>query len=74
MTTLLSCPEIHNGSTVMQAHVHLAAWREVTADDAALLGQVNPRADVVAVAQSGHMIPWDNLRRHSLRTISAGLT
>jgi pimeloyl-ACP methyl ester carboxylesterase len=33
----------------------------VTADDAALLGQVNPRADVVAVAQSGHMIPWDNL-------------
>ncbi len=33
----------------------------VTADDAALLAQVNPRADVVAVAQSGHMIPWDNL-------------
>ncbi len=33
----------------------------VTADDAALLGRVNPRADVVAVAHSGHMIPWDNL-------------
>jgi N-formylmaleamate deformylase len=33
----------------------------VTAEDAALLARVNPRADVVAVAQSGHMIPWDNL-------------
>jgi N-formylmaleamate deformylase len=33
----------------------------VTAADAALLRQVNPRADVVAVAGSGHMVPWDNL-------------
>ena len=33
----------------------------VTAADAALLQQVNPRADVVAVADSGHMVPWDNL-------------
>jgi N-formylmaleamate deformylase len=33
----------------------------VTAADAARLGQVNPRADVVAVAHSGHMVPWDNL-------------
>lgn len=33
----------------------------VTADDAALLRQLNPRADVVAVAGSGHMVPWDNL-------------
>jgi N-formylmaleamate deformylase len=35
----------------------------VTASDAALLEQVNPRADVVAVARSGHMIPWDNLEQ-----------
>jgi N-formylmaleamate deformylase len=33
----------------------------VTAADAAALEQVNPRADVVAVAHSGHMVPWDNL-------------
>jgi N-formylmaleamate deformylase len=33
----------------------------VTAEDAALLRRVNPRAEVVAVADSGHMIPWDNL-------------
>jgi N-formylmaleamate deformylase len=33
----------------------------VTAADAALLERVNPRADVVSVAHSGHMIPWDNL-------------
>jgi N-formylmaleamate deformylase len=33
----------------------------VTAADAARLGQVNPRAEVVAVARSGHMVPWDNL-------------
>jgi len=33
----------------------------VTAADAALLREVNPRADVVAVADSGHMVPWDNL-------------
>ncbi len=33
----------------------------VTATDAALLEQVNRRADVVAVPRSGHMIPWDNL-------------
>jgi N-formylmaleamate deformylase len=33
----------------------------VTAADAALLGRVNPRADVVAVPRSGHMVPWDNL-------------
>jgi N-formylmaleamate deformylase len=33
----------------------------VTEADAALLRQVNPRADVVAVADSGHMVPWDNL-------------
>ena len=33
----------------------------VTAADAALLAQVNPRADVVAIPGSGHMIPWDNL-------------
>jgi len=32
----------------------------VTAADAAALEQVNPRADVVAVALSGHMVPWDN--------------
>lgn len=32
----------------------------VTASDAELLAQVNPRADVVAIAGSGHMIPWDN--------------
>jgi hypothetical protein len=24
---------------------------------------VNPRADVAAVAHSGHMIPWDNLEQ-----------
>jgi N-formylmaleamate deformylase len=35
----------------------------VTADDAALLERVNPRAQVVAVAHSGHMIPWDNLEQ-----------
>ena len=33
----------------------------VTAEDAALLSRVNPRAEVVAVPDSGHMIPWDNL-------------
>jgi N-formylmaleamate deformylase len=33
----------------------------VTASDAAALEQVNPRADVVAIAHSGHMVPWDNL-------------
>jgi N-formylmaleamate deformylase len=33
----------------------------VTAEDAATLRQVNPRAEVVAVADAGHMIPWDNL-------------
>lgn len=33
----------------------------VTAKDAAAAEQVNRRADVVAVARSGHMIPWDNL-------------
>jgi N-formylmaleamate deformylase len=33
----------------------------VTAADAAALEHVNPRADVVAVAHSGHMVPWDNL-------------
>jgi N-formylmaleamate deformylase len=33
----------------------------VTAEDAALLRRVNPRAEVVAVPDSGHMIPWDNL-------------
>jgi N-formylmaleamate deformylase len=32
----------------------------VTAADAASLEQVNPRADVVAIARSGHMVPWDN--------------
>ena len=35
----------------------------VTADDAALLERVNPRAVVAAVAHSGHMIPWDNLKQ-----------
>jgi N-formylmaleamate deformylase len=35
----------------------------VTADNAALLERVNPRAGVVAVAHSGHMIPWDNLEQ-----------
>ena len=35
----------------------------VTAADAALLEQVNPRAEVTAVAHSGHMIPWDNLKQ-----------
>jgi len=24
---------------------------------------VNPRAEVTAVAHSGHMIPWDNLKQ-----------
>jgi N-formylmaleamate deformylase len=33
----------------------------VTAADAALLKRVNPRAEMVAVPHSGHMIPWDNL-------------
>jgi N-formylmaleamate deformylase len=33
----------------------------VTAEDAALLRQANPRADVVSVADSGHMVPWDNI-------------
>jgi N-formylmaleamate deformylase len=33
----------------------------VTEPDATLLRQVNPRADVVAVADAGHMVPWDNL-------------
>jgi N-formylmaleamate deformylase len=33
----------------------------VTAADAASLERANPRADVVAVPRSGHMIPWDNL-------------
>jgi N-formylmaleamate deformylase len=33
----------------------------VTAADAASLEHVNPRADVVAIPRSGHMIPWDNL-------------
>lgn len=33
----------------------------VTAEDAATLRQVNPRAEVVAVPDAGHMIPWDNL-------------
>jgi N-formylmaleamate deformylase len=33
----------------------------VTAADAAVLERVNPRANVVAVAGSGHMVPWDNL-------------
>jgi N-formylmaleamate deformylase len=33
----------------------------VTSADAAALEHVNPRADVVAVADSGHMVPWDNL-------------
>jgi N-formylmaleamate deformylase len=40
----------------------------VTARDAALLAQVNPRADVVAVAHSGHMIPWDNLDQLAAET------
>lgn len=35
----------------------------VTAEDAALLERVNPRADVVSVAHSGHMVPWDNLNQ-----------
>lgn len=33
----------------------------VTAADAAVIEQANPRATVVKVADSGHMIPWDNL-------------
>jgi N-formylmaleamate deformylase len=33
----------------------------VTAADADLLRRVNPRAGVVAVPGSGHMVPWDNL-------------
>jgi N-formylmaleamate deformylase len=33
----------------------------VTASDAATLERTNPRATVVAVPRSGHMIPWDNL-------------
>lgn len=33
----------------------------VTATDAAVLERVNPRADVLTVASSGHMVPWDNL-------------
>jgi N-formylmaleamate deformylase len=35
----------------------------VTAEDAATLERVSPRASVVAVAHSGHMIPWDNLEQ-----------
>jgi N-formylmaleamate deformylase len=33
----------------------------VTAADVTVLEQVNPRAGVVAVPHSGHMVPWDNL-------------
>jgi N-formylmaleamate deformylase len=33
----------------------------VTEADADLLRRVNPRAEVVAVPGSGHMVPWDNL-------------
>jgi N-formylmaleamate deformylase len=33
----------------------------VTAEDADSLRQVNPRAEVLAVPDAGHMIPWDNL-------------
>lgn len=32
----------------------------VTAEDAAELSAVNPRADVVSVPAAGHMVPWDN--------------
>jgi N-formylmaleamate deformylase len=33
----------------------------VTAEDVAVLRQANPRAEVASVANSGHMVPWDNL-------------
>ena len=33
----------------------------VTAADADLLRRVNPRAEVVAVPDSGRILPWDNL-------------
>jgi N-formylmaleamate deformylase len=40
-----------------------AASPVVTSEDAELLRLVNPRADVKAVAHSGHMVPWDNLEQ-----------
>ena len=42
----------------------------VTAADAARLERLNPRAKVVSVAKSGHMVPWDNLE-HTLREIES---
>lgn len=35
----------------------------VTESDAAALGPVNPRADVISVPGCGHMVPWDNLEQ-----------
>ncbi len=35
----------------------------VTSSDAAVIEQSNPRATVVKVPNSGHMIPWDNLEQ-----------
>lgn len=47
----------------------------VTAADAVALEQVNPRADVVAVPHSGHMVPWDNLDQtvNEIRTLLSKL-
>lgn len=45
----------------------------VTAEDATMLRQVNPRAEVVAVPGSGHMIPWDNLA-HTVAEIDGFLS
>ena len=38
----------------------------VSHDDAAALEALNPRARVVSVPGSGHMIPWDNLEQMAL--------
>ena len=40
----------------------------VTHADAAGLERLNPRARVVSVPDSGHMVPWDNLEQ-TLREI-----
>ena len=42
----------------------------VTAADAAELERLNPRAKVVPVAKSGHMVPWDNIE-DTLREIES---
>ena len=42
----------------------------VTHAEAAELERLNPRASVVSIAKSGHMIPWDNLE-HMAKEIEA---